>query len=438
MRFFTVLLLVLVTSEAYGFCGFFVSKANTSLFNKSSKVVLVRDEDKTVLTMVNDYQGDPKEFAMVIPVPVVLKEKQINVGDNKVVDHLDGYTAPRLVEYFDSNPCAPMERYSLGSAPSAKGMMRNRPEGGAADGLGVKIEAEYQVGEYDIKILSAKQSDGLLTWLNKNGYKTPASAKSILKSYVKRDLKFFVAKVNLKEREKSEFKFLRPLQIAYESKRFDLPIRLGTVNANGPQDLFIFALTKSGRVETTNYTTKNLPTDTEIPTYVKEKFGDFYKSMFSTLVKKDQMKNVYVEYAWDMSWCDPCAADPLNSKELRSLGVWWVEDNDLSNRAPNFPVTRSAPAPQNVFATRLHVRYDAKNFPDDLRLNVTGDKRNFQGRFVLRHPYTGDDKCEAMKQYKENITKRNEQEAQNLASLTGWEISKIREEMKISAPNPKD
>src|SRR6266481_5169423 len=93
---------------ANAFCGFYVAKADTKLFNKASQVVLVRNEDKTVLTMANDYEGDPKEFAIVIPVPTFLEKDQIHVGDKALLDHLDAYSAPRLVEYFDPDPCAPM------------------------------------------------------------------------------------------------------------------------------------------------------------------------------------------------------------------------------------------------------------------------------------------------------------------------------------------
>src|SRR5213596_2918046 len=90
------------------FCGFYVCKADTRLFNKASQVVLVRQDDRTVLTMANDFKGDPKEFAVVVPVPTVLQKDQIHVGDKALLDHLDAYSAPRLVEYFDENPCQRM------------------------------------------------------------------------------------------------------------------------------------------------------------------------------------------------------------------------------------------------------------------------------------------------------------------------------------------
>src|SRR6266849_10507317 len=102
----TLLLLPLLSAQTVlALCGFYVAKADAKLFNQASQVVLVRNEDKTVLTMANDYQGDLKEFAIVIPVPTVLEREQINVATNKLIEHLDAYSAPRLVEYYDENPC---------------------------------------------------------------------------------------------------------------------------------------------------------------------------------------------------------------------------------------------------------------------------------------------------------------------------------------------
>ena len=107
------LLLCLVSLDrAFAFCGFYVGKADAKLYNQASQVVLARHENKTVVSMLNDYQGDLKEFAMVIPIPEVLKEGQIHVGDRKLFERIDAYSAPRLVEYHDPNPC---HRYELSS-----------------------------------------------------------------------------------------------------------------------------------------------------------------------------------------------------------------------------------------------------------------------------------------------------------------------------------
>ena len=48
-------------APAQAFCGFYVAKADAKLFNEASKVVIARHDGKTVITMVNDYIGDPRE-----------------------------------------------------------------------------------------------------------------------------------------------------------------------------------------------------------------------------------------------------------------------------------------------------------------------------------------------------------------------------------------
>jgi hypothetical protein len=395
------------TPSLFAFCGFYTSKADTKLFNKASQVVLVRDGDRTVMTMVNDFRGDPTEFAVVIPVPTFLRREQIHVGDKALVDHLDAYSAPRLVEYFDENPCrlTLLDKMAIGGAMRASSAGAPAAESRART-LGVTIEAQYSVGEYDILILSAQQSAGLETWLRENGYRIPDGASSVLASYLKQNMRFFVAKVNLKEKAALGFSYLRPLQVAYESPKFMLPIRLGMVNANGPQELFVYALTRKGRVETTNYRTTKLPSDV----------GRFYKAMFARQVDAEAQRVVFLEYAWDMRWCDPCAADPLTTDELRGLGVFWTEN---SNRTPD------------VFVTRLHVRYDSAHFPEDLVFQETPDRTNFQGRYVLRHPWTGNDSCDAATAYRRAIAERRSDEADRLASLTGWKISDIRARMGL-------
>jgi hypothetical protein len=293
-------LVVWSTPSILGFCGFYVAKADTKLFNKASQVVLVRDGDRTVMTMANDFKGDLKEFAVVIPVPTFLQREQIHVGDKALVEHIDAYSAPRLVEYFDENPCTPPVMYSRAVPMAAPAPNRAAAR---ANSLGVTIEAQYTVGEYDILILSAQQSSGLETWLNENGYKIPAGASAVLSSYLRQNMRFFVARVNVTQQAKLGFSYLRPLQVAYESPKFMLPIRLGMVNADGPQELFVYALTRNGRVETTNYRTVKLPSDMDLPVYLKEpgEFAGFYKAMFSRQVDKEDRRVLFLEYAWDMA-----------------------------------------------------------------------------------------------------------------------------------------
>ncbi len=418
---------IVVATTAQAFCGFYVARADTSLFNKASQVVLVRDDDRTVITMANDFEGDVEDFAVVIPVPTKIEREQINVGDRAIVDHLDAYTAPRLVEYHDPDPCMRYDRYMMSQDAAAPRSEASEAAKRSAKSLGVVIEASYTVGEYDILILSAEDSGGLIKWLKKNDYRLPRGAEKVVDSYLKQDMRFFVAKVNIEEQSKLGYQYLRPLQVAYESNKFMLPIRLGTLNAKGKQELYIYALTRTGRVETTNYRTVKMPSNMDVPEFVQGEFGEFYRDMFSKQVEAENERAVFLEYAWDMNWCDPCAADPLSQQDLRKLGVFWLGGQGGSKVV-------SQPA-QNVFVTRLHVRYDSEHFPEDLVFQETGDRQNYQGRYVIRRPWKGEASCD-ISAYQNQVRERQEREAQQLANLTGWDIEDIRK--KIPFPDKTD
>jgi hypothetical protein len=418
--------LSLAAPAAEAFCGFYVGKADTSLFNEASQVVLVRDGERMVVTMSNDYKGELTDFALVVPVPVVLKREQIHVGERKYIERVDAYSAPRLVEYFDEDPCAPQVVMEMAptAAASAGAPMDDTIR---RKSLGVTVEAQYTIGEYDILILSAKESAGLETWLRESGYKIPPRASKALEPYIKQDMKFFVAKVNLKEQKATGFNYLRPLQMAYESKKFMLPIRLGMANGRGAQDLVIYALTRTGRVESTNYRTVKVPSDMDIPVYVKGEFSKFYPALFEKAHQKEEKRAIFTEYVWDMGWCDPCAADPLTPEELKGLGVFWSDE-----RSPN-----GWGGGSQTVLTRMHVRYDGEHFPEDLVFQVTNDRQNFQARYVLRHAYKGPIQCEEGKQYFAELDKRHQREAEALAELTGWDLGTITKKMGDDAPGKK-
>ena len=407
----------LISPVANAFCGFYAGKADASLFNEASQVVLVRDGNRTVLSMLNDYSGPLNEFALVVPTPTVLAQGQVRVAEKVTFERLDAYSSPRLAEYHDSDPCQinfnwgrqvyPMAVPSPMAAGSA---MRSELAKTRDSALGVTVEAQYTLEEYDIVSLSAKQSDGLETWLRENGYKIPLGAGAALKPYINMGMKFFVAKVNLKEQARLGYSMLRPLQFAFESEKFMLPMRLGMLNAppNKPQDLIVYVLTKNGRVESSNYRTVKLAANENLPPFVKPKFKEFYKALYDTSAAREDYRVVFTEYFWDMGWCDPCAANPLTTAELRKAGVFWVGGDE----AENFQQMQTTPSPgsggtvtatpgrimpprpippgggaQPVMLTRLHVRYTANTFPEDLMFTQTRDKQNFQTRYVIQNPY---------------------------------------------------
>ncbi|MEO8066362.1 MAG: DUF2330 domain-containing protein [Flavobacteriales bacterium] len=417
--------LITIAQHAHAFCGFYVAKADATLFNDKSEVILVRDGLRTIITMSNDFKGNVRDFAMVVPVPVILQESDIRVVDRNIFQKLDGYSSPRLVEYWDQNPCMRWE-YANEDASSTKAV--RALASGTFDAkaerekdYGVTIEAQYTVGEYDILLLSAKESMGLKDWLIANGYKIPATANEVLDPYIKSNLKFFVVKVDL-DQPQTKSDYLRPIQISFTHEKFMLPIRLGMANSQGQQDMIVYAFTRTGRVECVNYRTVKVPTDRNIPLFAQEKFGPMYKDLFARAWKREGRNAVFLEYAWNVTpnWggmkCDPCVGPPPVDRELVDAGVDWIGGANGANG-------------NSVFFTRLHVRYGRDKFPQDLMFQVTPNTEQFQVRYILTHPAQGDLTCSDGQDYLEELYYRRVREMDELYALTGWDLSTHRDYM---------
>jgi hypothetical protein len=416
---------LLAPQRAQAFCGFFVAGGDAKLINNASQVVLMRKGNRTVMTMSNNYQGPPEDFAMVVPVPVVLKKEDVKTLPMDVFDRVDSLSAPRLVEYWELDPCRPPE-------PMYESLARAMPAPAAAparkakaNDLGVTIEARFTAGEYEVLILSAKESSGLETWLRLNKYRIPEGAAAALAPYVRDKSKFFVAKVDSKKvkRDAQGAVQLSPLRFAFDSNELRLPVRLGLLNANGKQDLIVYVIHPDTRFEVANYANAFIPTNLEVADQVRQSFGSFYAELFDATIDRLAGKAVVTEYAWQTTGCDPCPVPPLTPSDLATLGMDVIEPGSVvvpsKPGAPNPP--RVAPRPffgggASWVLTRLHTRYSKQTLSEDLvfrqappvrggrakRDGTSGDAgasvemdgtNNFQGRYIIRHYWTGPVKC---------------------------------------------
>ena len=389
---------VLAPARAEAFCGFYINGAGGEMFNNATQVVLMRQGTRTVLSMQNNYQGPPADFAMVIPVPAVLHEADVKTLTKDVFAKVDTMGAPRLVEYWEQDPCRrddydedramPMRSELAGAAPSAEK---------AAD-YGVKIEAKFTVGEYNIVILSATQSTGLDRYLRAEHYQIPKGAEPLLRPYVEGGSKFFVAKVDPKKvRFEHGQAMLSPLRFHYDSDEFSLPIRLGLANSSGTQDLIVSILSPNQRYQLANYKNVTIPTNLDVKDEVRTRFGEFYAALFDRTVAQNPGA-VVTEYAWDASTCDPCPGPQLDGGDFQTLGADVLGGD-----------------PYGFVLTRLHARYGKDGAPNDLVFQAAppivggreqrgaggqleqrsspADVNNFQGRYAIRHAWTGTIAC---------------------------------------------
>jgi hypothetical protein len=400
MKAWACLAVLAQAAAAQAFCGFFVSGAEQKLYNNASHVVLLRKGNHVVMTMSNNYKGPADDFAMVVPVPVVLQKKQVKTLHPDVFRHIDELTAPRLVEYWEQDPCGggyPMKEMSLArGAPTAA----QKPDDNLASfDFGVKIEAKFTAGEYEVLILSAQESGGLEAWLRQNHYRIPDGAAEALAPYVRDQMKFFVAKVDVKKVkfDADQQVMLSPLQFSFDSPELRLPVRLGLLNANGQQDLIVYILHPTKRFEVANYPNIKVVTNLDVAGSVKKSFGPFYAELFDEVLRRNQNKGVVTEYSWDTGSCDPCPGPPLDESEIQTLGANRVGDEG------------------QWVVTRLHTRYDKQTLSEDLVFRTAppieggradrddgggphgarrSDFNNFQARYIIRHYWSKKIACE--------------------------------------------
>jgi hypothetical protein len=355
-----------LVSNANAFCGTYVGSAGSDLYAHASQVGLARQGNRTTLTLANDYDGDLTEFAMLIPVPEVLSEDDVRLVDTDVFKRADTYSGPRLVEYRCEDFAWGDMAYSSSPRFGCNAEYAMASADGSVEeeiGTSVVVEAEFSVGEYDIVILSAEDSLDLFIWLESEGYSVGAEATDLLQEYIDQETFFLAAKVSLEALE-DERSWLSPLQISYEADAFSLPIRLGTLNSPGEQDLLIYAITDmdKGRVAISNYPEATIE-DECMARDLEDDFGTHYAAQFSGAVLAAGDVSWVTEYGWAPYHCDPCVdGDALDDDAIQALGY----DGTA----------------MDAYFTRLHVNLKASAVTQDLSLYESGLVDSTQMRFI--------------------------------------------------------
>lgn len=370
-------------AKAQAGCGVMVSRKKTTLYTHATQVVMMREGTKTILSMQNDYEGPLEDFALVIPVPTQLDEDQVYTLRRSVFERLDLLTSPILVEP-EVTPCQ----------RGGGGMSMGRVAQASSERQGtVSVRSQFDVDEYQIKVLSADESNDLVRWLTARGYELPLGASRILRSYIQQGMYFLVATIDSKKVkyelvQGKKVVSLSPLQLHYNSDNLSLPIRLGALNAHAVQDLVVHIFATS-RYEAANYQNVVIPTDLVVARSARKRFGELYAALFEH-VTRGVAGAIVTEFAWHMGSATRVGLR-VDPKDLFALG---------SNHIGRFTGT-------NLVLTRLHMRYDPKTISDDIVFSAApallgdgsvsaetkkqrADHNNFQSRYRV---YVSPNQC---------------------------------------------
>lgn len=364
MNAFALLLAHAPTAQA--FCGAYVGEPGATITNETSQIILAREGTRTTLTMLNDFAGDPSDFALVIPVPALLGEDDVRTVNPELFVEAERHSGPREVAYT----CEDFWRYGGDAEICYTGWDStdwvSDDSGGFADSAGawsVEIEAEFEAGEYRVVILSAEDSSNLLGWLQQNGYGVGDEARELLQESIDAGAYFLAAQVSY-EQIPPDSSTLSPLQIGYESSMISLPIRLGALNSSGEQDLVVYGITSSvdGQLSIVNYPQAEVVDECLSPA---SGFAEFYERRLAaaTPTTSGSQAHWVLEYAWRPTECDPCVDDEVMSPDVITGAGF---EGDV----------------WNSFFTRLRIRYSPEQATQDLLFTTTGLREQSQQRYI--------------------------------------------------------
>jgi len=453
------------TAPAQAMPGFYVAKKGKAGIIHETHVAIMPKDDVTVVSVAPDYEGDLKPFAVVMPVPADVTVERVKTLKHEEADRLEKLTAPRFMEFWEMDPCDPgpleqeWERSKLANAETA--FLGGGQVGGekkVAKELLLEVEPQFKDGEYTYSVLSGDEAKDAVGWLKGKGYDVSDAAQKALAPYVDAGMNVLIAEVDTKRIELvgGDRAQLSPIRYWSETKVRKLPEKLGLLNLEGKQELFVYVISPNQRWEVKNYGNKFPPTNISVDFAVKERMGEYYAALQDRMLQKDP-KSFLVEYAWPSDGCGhPCQNEPLLLHELLSLGGDVLEqsvpDEEKNPEPPEMteeekkkqeaelkelkPADRpkakkeaeaerkeiarrkALVARQKYVVTRLHQRYDASNLPDDPEFGpaakgleggdhipkgekmeistevVPSSKNQLQIRYNNFHPWAGMMKCE--------------------------------------------
>ncbi|MCP4809665.1 MAG: DUF2330 domain-containing protein [Proteobacteria bacterium] len=359
-------------APSWAFCGAYVGGAEVDVTNGATRMAMVRQGDRTVLTLLNDAQGPTDHFGLLIPVGADLDAEDVVQVDTSALEALDAYSAPRLVTYT----CEQIIDEGIGSTgggavgcggtPPPQDTAEDAPPSVSAGGVtmdsaAVDVARVFPVGDYTATVLRGTEAGGLEQWLVDRDFVIDEDTSDALEDYAGI---WFLALTVSTEAPLDEARWLPAIQIAYDSEAFSLPIRLGAASSDGEQDLVLFTVVDfaSGQTHISNHPEAHVQ-DECLADVAAQDFGEFY----SDLVPTDTAEASYVvEFAWGAGKCDPCPA------EVPSLTDSLVQAVGYDGLATD------------AFFTRLHLRYAPSAVSEDLALYHSGIVSSTQQRYIQR------------------------------------------------------
>lgn len=303
----------------------------------TTTITLMQKDGASVFSVLPDYEGPLRPFAVIIPVPKDVTADRVTTLKREYGDRVAHVSAPKYAEFWEMDPCddAKLEQewerdLSVSSDTAFLGSVKTDPSKKVAKEMLLDVEAKQKEGEYKETFLgTAAEVKG---WLEKKDYSLPDGADASFETYEKAGYKFLALDVDVNRMELvgADRASLSPVRFWTNEPTTSLPTRFGLPSAAKMQELQLFTMVPEKRMQVTNYKTKAIPTNLRVEleytepsgrtVNLKERMGELFAALHDRFLEKNP-NTFLLEYAFPTDTCGkPCPTEPLLPHELLSLG----------------------------------------------------------------------------------------------------------------------
>jgi hypothetical protein len=239
-------LMALIGPEAHA-CGGFACNAGRPVLQNAERIVFGLEPERNEVEMHVQitYSGPAEDFSWIVPVPA---DPELAITSSAMFTRLAQATQPRFnLNLVDEGKCRDGRGIGLGMSQEmalAAPMADSTAESG-----GVEVVDQEVVGPYESVTLQASSTEGLLAWLEENGYDIPDTMEPALAPYVADDA-YFVA---LKLQKNMDAGDLAPLALRYEAGKAMVPVQLTSISATPDMRMEAYVLSDTRAVPESYY-----------------------------------------------------------------------------------------------------------------------------------------------------------------------------------------
>jgi len=211
-------------------------------------ILFILDGQEVEVHIQIQYQGDPEQFAWVIPLTAV---PEFSIGSELLFQNLLTGTVPTYGFDTTRDDC-PMLDSPLGmggtTGGDGGGFDETGGEGVPFDDDGPQVVLRETVGAYEIVVLEGGTAAEVIEWLDTNGYQQDPEAQPIFEEYLAENHLFGAIKLT----GGAGVDQIHPIVLRYTSDEPCVPLRLTRIAAVEDMDVRTFFL-GNDRMVPTNY-----------------------------------------------------------------------------------------------------------------------------------------------------------------------------------------